>query len=348
MAIIVEGSKKYIIDKSLLEISEAYTILNYKYINYFISLLTRVAVDFIEINRKVINKISSLPEGVDYVFRIDEIKDVNFLKKYSFKYVAIDYDNALKLGKQAVSSLKDKEVIMEIDVAALDKLFLDENNEILNKFKVISLRIKNIFKYDLGGWEEFIKSLKTKYSLMVDFCASNEYYMGTAISIEGCLDGADFITSCFNGEEFGLSSLEEVIMALKTVQNSTILGNTKLFNELSKVYKKITRESVYPMKPVLGRDIFKYESGIHADGIEKNPNTYEPYNPAEAGQYRKLYIGKHSGKKAVMVRLKQLRMDYKLVDLEILLDEIREESIKIQRNIRDDELTQMYNNLLKI
>ncbi len=69
------------------------------------------------------------------------------------------------------------------------------------------------------------------------------------------------------------------------------------------------------MKPVIGEDIFKCESGIHVDGIEKNTHTYEPYNPDDIGSKRTIYIGKHSGKKAVVLRLNSLNIDCNELDI---------------------------------
>jgi homocitrate synthase NifV len=47
---------------------------------------------------------------------------------------------------------------------------------------------------------------------------------------------------------------------------------------------------------VVGKDIFTCESGIHIDGIIKNPSNYEPFDPAEVSLQRKFLIGKKAGK----------------------------------------------------
>ncbi len=52
-------------------------------------------------------------------------------------------------------------------------------------------------------------------------------------------------------------------------------------------------------KPVIGSNIFAHESGIHVDGIIKKSELYEPFAPDEVGLYRKIVIGKHSGRGAI-------------------------------------------------
>ncbi len=89
--------------------------------------------------------------------------------------------------------------------------------------------------------------------------------------------------------------------------------------------------------------IFKYESGIHADGIDKNPITYEPYDPKEVGQNRKMIIGKHSGSKSIISKLIELNLDYRKIDIQSVLEKIRNISIQNRGEVMDEELIHMLN-----
>lgn len=343
MSIIVEGSKKFIIDRTLPEIVKNNKNINKEQASYFLTLLNKIGVDLIEVDKLAVNKIGKLPEELDYVYRIKTYKDLMLTTKYNFKYLVVDYKMALNFNLDYVNKLSENNVIVEISIEDLKNFYLCKNNEIFSKFNISCLRIKDISKYNLLTWRELIEDIKSSIPVKVDFCADNKYYMGTAISIEACTDGADIITTTFNGENYGFTPLEEVIMALKVIKNSKVYGDLKLLGELAVVYKKLTEENIFCMKAVLGEDIFKYESGIHVDGIEKNPNTYEPYDPIDIGQKRKMFIGKHSGSKAVMVKLKELNVSYKAIDMEAFLSKIREKSIQLKRSILDEELIQMYN-----
>lgn len=60
-------------------------------------------------------------------------------------------------------------------------------------------------------------------------------------------------------------------------------------------------------KAVIGANAFAHESGIHQDGMLKNPQTYEILTPASVGAPKTtLPLGKLSGSHAVMHKLQQL------------------------------------------
>lgn len=339
MAIKLKNSKKIVIDRTLTEIMNCGKNINGDYAVEFIDLLNKICVDLVEIDSANIHKIKKLPNNLSYVLKIKSQEDTLLLDEYKFEYVVIDYRSEIKLES-------DIKVILEIDLDDLDKIYLDENRTIFNKLNIRNLRLKNIDKFNLFGWTKIIKDIKAKLNVNVDFCANDKYFLATAIGISGCLDGADFITTTFNGERYGFTSLEELILALKVIENAEILGDLKLISKATEVYKKLTGEEIYCMKPILGNDIFKYESGIHVDGIEKNPKTYEAFNPYEIGVTREMFIGKHSGKKAIMVKLKENNLDYEKVNIELMLSEVREKSMKLRRNIFNEELVEMYKKLI--
>jgi 2-isopropylmalate synthase len=112
------------------------------------------------------------------------------------------------------------------------------------------------------------------------------------------------------GERAGNAALEEVAVALAVRQASfdvrTSLDLTKLFAS-SRLLSEITGVSVTPNKAVVGANAFAHEAGIHQDGIIKNPLTYEIITPQAVGvPARQLVLGKHSGRNALRVTLKDL------------------------------------------
>ena len=67
---------------------------------------------------------------------------------------------------------------------------------------------------------------------------------------------------------------------------------------------------------MVGANAFRHESGIHQDGILKNPITYEIMTPTSVGvPQTTLYLGKLSGRHALKSRLEQL--GYTLTDEEL-------------------------------
>lgn len=343
MSIVVDNREILIYDKTIVQNSDDLMKANSLEVIHFIKLLKNLGSDFVEVDDDILKKIKKLPEDLDYVFRFKDNSFIGYLEK--FKYIVMEYNRALELNKDIIENLKNNQIILEISIEDIDKIFMDENKKLFSAFNIKSINITNIDKYNIAGWDKLIKSLKTQFMVNVGFCASNRLTMATAISTEACIDGVDFVTVAFNGGDYGYAALEEVLLALNVIKNSQIGGDLKLLKSVADIYKKLTRRDIYCMKAVLGDDIFKYESGIHVDGIEKNSHTYEPFDPSEIGQKRKMYIGKHSGKKALMIRLSELNLNYKQIDMDNLLYEVREKSIKCKRNVLDEELTEMYENL---
>ncbi|WP_446898122.1 homocitrate synthase/isopropylmalate synthase family protein [Clostridium sp. LBM24168] len=345
MSIIVKNRKKIIIDRTLPEVVKRLKEVNNNVSIRFLALLKNLGVDMIEIDRCVLNGIKNIPQDLDYIYRVEDVSDIYFMDGcgIDFKYIVIDYKKSLTLSEDALNILKDKKIMLEVDIKILDELYERGDSSIVDKLNLECLRIKHIVKYDICGWGRLISDIKEKFHVNVDLCADSRYYMATAISIEACMDGADSVTAVFNGQIYGFASLEEVVVGLKVIKNGQVYGNLKLIGEMAKIYTELSHEKVYRMKAVIGEDIFKYESGIHVDGIEKNPVTYEPYNPYDIGEKRTMYIGKHSGKKAVIIRLQELNIDCRDIDMDGLLKKVREISIKLKRNIFDDELIQIYN-----
>lgn len=346
MAVIVNGKKKMIIDRSIPEIVRKLIILEKKDFFEYIDLLAAIGVDIIEIDTRSINQIESFNKNIIYAVRIENEDDIAKIKDYNFRYVIMNCKLAREMKNHSIVSVNNWKVILEIDIEKIDDDFWNENYEILNNFNIASIRFSNVKKYNFNSWSKFIKNIKNEFSVLIDFCPQNEYFSATAIAIEGCLDGADFITTAFYGEKYGFAALEEVMLALKVINSGEFTGNLKLLSKIKGIYEKIVDHKIFSMKPVIGEDIFKYESGIHVDGIEKNEKTYEPYSPCEIGSKRQMFIGKHSGKKAVITKLVQLNLNPNNIDVDKLLRNIRSKSVNLRRNILDKELIKLYVNMI--
>ncbi len=121
------------------------------------------------------------------------------------------------------------------------------------------------------------------------------------------------------GERAGNTSLEEVVMALRTRQNYMPMQTGIVTEEIypvSRLVSMITGIIVQPNKAIVGANAFAHEAGIHQDGMLKNPMTYEIMKPETIGlSSGKLVLGKHSGRHALRSRLKEL--GYELSDEEL-------------------------------
>jgi len=121
------------------------------------------------------------------------------------------------------------------------------------------------------------------------------------------------------GERAGNASLEEVVVALAVRKENFGVTTGIRLDQLfpaSRLLTEITGAQVAPNKAVVGANAFAHEAGIHQDGIIKNPLTYEIISPQTVGvPNRSLVVGKHSGRHALRMTLKDL--GYEASDTEL-------------------------------
>jgi len=140
----------------------------------------------------------------------------------------------------------------------------------------------------------------------------NDLGLATANALAGIRNGARQAEVTINGigERAGNSALEEVVMALHT--RRSLLGltfgiDTTQLVRTSKLVSTRTGIHVQPNKAIVGANAFAHESGIHQDGMLKHQETYEIMRPETVGAIKtQLVLGKHSGRHAFAVRLKEL------------------------------------------
>jgi len=146
----------------------------------------------------------------------------------------------------------------------------------------------------------------------------NDLGLATANTLAGIRAGARQAEVTMNGigERAGNTSLEEVVMSLKTrhpLYNMETGIDTTQIARVSKMVTNYTGIMVQPNKAIVGANAFAHEAGIHQDGMLKNQQTYEIMRPEDVGVTQsKLVLGKHSGRHALKVRLNQL--GYELAD----------------------------------
>jgi 2-isopropylmalate synthase len=145
--------------------------------------------------------------------------------------------------------------------------------------------------------------------------------MATANTLAGIRAGARQAEVTINGigERAGNTSLEEVVMTLKT--RHPVFGletgiDTTQIARLSKLVSNYTGIVVQPNKAIVGANAFAHEAGIHQDGMLKHQTTYEIMRPEDVGvNQSKLVMGKHSGRHALRARLAE--MGHSLDDVEL-------------------------------
>ena len=138
----------------------------------------------------------------------------------------------------------------------------------------------------------------------------------TLAAIEAGADGAQ-VTVNGMGERAGNASLEQTVMALHCLYGVKTNIKTQYLSEVSRLVEKCSEVALPPFFPIVGRNAFAHESGIHAQAVLAKGMTFEPISPELVGQKSQIVIGKNSGKAAIESSLKQL--GFEKIDEKLLL-----------------------------
>ncbi len=94
--------------------------------------------------------------------------------------------------------------------------------------------------------------------------------------------------------------------------------------------------------PIIGKNIFSHESGIHVNGMMKSKSSYEPFTPKEVGLKREFPIGKHSGSSTLIYHLKSLGIEANKEIVQKLLPQVRDIVTKRKKVLNAYELKELY------
>lgn len=158
-----------------------------------------------------------------------------------------------------------------------------------------------------------IDNVDMKNAILSTHC-HQDLGMATANSVMGVLNGARQVEVTINGigERAGNTSLEEVVMAIKSHKELDIETNinTQKIYPVSRMISSLMNMPVQPNKAIVGRNAFAHSSGIHQDGVLKNLSTYEIIDPKDVGiDDNAIVLTARSGRAALKNRLNLLGID---------------------------------------
>ena len=194
---------------------------------------------------------------------------------------------------------------------------------------------------------ELIRTIRQKVrgveKITMSVHCHNDLGLAVANSVAAIQNGARQVECTINGigERAGNTSLEEVVMALRTRNDllhfQTRLNPKHLFTT-SRLVSKITGLVVQPNKAIVGANAFAHESGIHQDGVLKEKLTYEIMTPESVGIAKSsIVLGKLSGRHAFRERLRDLGYRLSDSDLERAFNRFKQLADK-KRDIFDEDI----------
>ncbi|MQY74547.1 MAG: homocitrate synthase [Clostridia bacterium] len=254
---------------------------------------------------------------------LESIKtSVDYAKGFNL-YVSVNAEDA---------SRSDMEFLLQFARTArdagADRLRYCDTLGILDPFEAF-MRVKNII--DIIGID-------------IEMHTHNDFGMAIANAIAGIKAGATYVNTTINGlgERAGNAAFEELVMALKYIEGVDMGFNTTLFRALSEYVAEASSRILPTWKPVVGGNLFVYESESKASGVLANPETYELFKEKDVGLERKVILGKYSGVSTIIYKLNTLGFKISRKEAEELAEIIRDKAVSLKRALFDSEIIDTY------
>ncbi|MDH8700964.1 2-isopropylmalate synthase [Dysgonomonadaceae bacterium PH5-43] len=267
--------------------------------------------------------------------------------KYKFNSTEDEIlERAIACVKYAKRYVEDVEFYCE-DAGRTDNVYLAKVVEAVIKAGATVVNIPDTTGYCLpteyGDKIKFLmENVNGIHNAILSTHCHNDLGMATANSIMGVMNGARQVEVTINGigERAGNTSLEEVVMTLKSHKELNIETNinSKHIYPVSRMVSSLMNMPVQPNKAIVGRNAFAHSSGIHQDGVLKNRESYEIIDPKDVGiDDNTIALTARSGRAALNHRLNILGVELNQEQL----DKVYEEFLKLadrKKDINDDDV----------
>ena len=290
----------------------------------FCELLFIIGVDAIELTVPVYERMEYLPESRKFILNIDFADGIEQYPGF-YRYVCHHDSSSEKMiyeiqinDTREIVKLRTLQSCKEIRIVGLDDLMCHDSYE----------RIL----------DEIIHCLPNS---TVNLSPENNYCCASAIAMQWASEYGKDITASFAGCKNNAAT-EEVLMALRLAIRHKPNRNLTVLPELTRLYEHFTNQTIGNKKPIIGKSIFQVEAGIHVDGMKKNPATYEAYAPILVGGSAEIIIGKHSGSKAIKLKLEELGMSIPAEQqIDKILKRIKNRCNETRRSLIDVEFVEL-------
>ena len=269
--------------------------------------------------------------------------DIHIKKKYNKNRTWVI--NKLRESIRAANRSKLNFIVSAEDATRTDLEFLLKIMHIAKKKGAYRFRIgDNVSAYDPFRTFLSINTILSMVDFPLEIYTKNDFGMATANGMAAIRAGASSIVVAINGlgDGTGNAALEEIVMAIKYLENIDLGITTSKFREVAEYVAKASARAIPVWKAIVGTNVFAHESGIHADGVLKNPKNYEVFDPGEVGLTRQLVVGKHSGSHTILYKFKEFGIELTDKEANEILTLTRSMSVDLKRPLFDKELMYIY------
>lgn len=269
--------------------------------------------------------------GVDIVHVFASTSEIQMEKS-----MKMSREEVLNQSVEIVSIVKEAGktcIFSPMDASRTEKDYLFEISRAVGEAGVDMINIPDTVGIALPGQiEGLVSEVEEEVSTPLSVHCHNDYGLAVATSIAGVRGGADQVQVTINGlgERAGNASLEETVMNLERLNGvRTGIKKDSLF-KASKLVERLSGIQLPPTKPIVGRNAFSHESGIHAAGMVEDDSTFEPglMDPETVGHRRRFVVGKHAGRQGLKKVLAEAGLEPTEAEINQILKKVKSISNK--------------------
>ncbi|MHB8585437.1 MAG: homocitrate synthase/isopropylmalate synthase family protein [Thermoplasmatota archaeon] len=159
--------------------------------------------------------------------------------------------------------------------------------------------------------------------------------------------GASVVDVTVNGlgERTGIAPLAETAVALRLKHNAGPNWNLARLPQLSETVERYSRINVPVQAPIVGRNAFTHNAGLHVAAVLLNPQHYESIPAELVGRQRRVVVDKMAGRPTIRHRLEALGLEASDDIVDAILGYVKRRRIN---DASDDELRALYLDVVEI
>lgn len=177
---------------------------------------------------------------------------------------------------------------------------------------------------------DITKEVVEKFSVQIGLHCHNDGGMAVANTIMGIKAGATHVQGTYIGfgERCGNVNLSTVIANLQLKQGKQCILEENMINLTGTARKiaEIANISMNEREPYVGNSAFAHKGGMHIDGINKSPFSFEHIDPKKIGNKRRILMSEVSGKGTLLAKIQKFNSSIKKESPETqkLIDRLKE------------------------
>lgn len=258
--------KTVITDRSLCVFPISETATEQQIYDYIVA-LRDTGVKMVEMDFRTVIKMSELPDGVKYIYRVSDPTFAELADAFDFDYVLITLNKIMKPMRFNAPLIAELSPELHVTPQLIRLL------ESYSMGKLGMVRLRGAFPLmDIAAVADLVRTMRMTAALPVDFCPTNASKTALDTAIKLTMAGADSVTLCtgetnrFAGTEEFLFTLMSVFETLPKEFDIGALCRASVIHKL--IFRTDGEDMIMRVMQILDRDIAGL---INADTGERVP-----------------------------------------------------------------------------